>query len=222
MKHWDAFFIFTLMKLRIPFFSSAKKNEKAMKSFLIVGLGNIGLEYSGTRHNIGFEVLEKVAKQKEVSFETLRLGDLAHFRHKGKTVYLLKPNTFMNKSGKAVCYWLKQKNIPLKNVLVITDDIHLDFGTLRMRQKGSAGGHNGLQDICDQLNTINYARLRFGIGSAFGRGRQVDFVLQPWTSDEEKLLPFGVDKAAQACLSFVVDGASNAMNMFNGNALDPA
>ena len=111
-----------------------------MKSFLLVGLGNIGSEYSGTRHNIGFEVLDEVAKQKEVGFETLRLGDLAHFKYKGKTVYLLKPSTFMNRSGKAVRYWLKQKNIPLKNVLVITDDIHLDFGTLRMRQKDLLGG----------------------------------------------------------------------------------
>jgi PTH1 family peptidyl-tRNA hydrolase len=128
----------------------------------------------------------------------------------------------MNRSGKAVRYWMKQKNIPLENILVITDDIHLDFGTLRMRQKGSAGGHNGLQDVCDQLNTTAYTRLRFGIGSAFGRGKQVDFVLQPWAKDEATLLPFGVDKAAQASLSFVGDGASNAMNTFNGNALDPA
>ena len=208
------------MKLRIPFFSSAKKNETAMKSFLLIGLGNIGPEYNDTRHNIGFKVLDEVAKRKEIHFETLRLGDLAHFRHKGKSVYLLKPSTFMNRSGKAVQYWLKQKKIPLKNVLVITDDIHLDFGTLRMRQKGSAGGHNGLQDICEQLNTTAYARLRFGIGSAFGRGKQVDFVLQPWAKNEAALLPRSVDKAVQASLSFVADGASNAMNTFNGNALD--
>lgn len=210
------------MKLRIPFFSSAKKNETAMKSYLLVGLGNIGPEYKGTRHNIGFDVLDEVAKQHELSFETLRLGDVASFRHKGKMVFLLKPSTFMNRSGKAVRYWMQQKKIPLTNVLVITDDIHLDFGTLRMRQKGSAGGHNGLQDICDQLNTTAYARLRFGVGAAFSKGRQVDFVLQPWNANEVADMPIAVDISAKAVMSFVTDGPATAMNQFNGNALNPS
>ncbi|MDA0780002.1 MAG: aminoacyl-tRNA hydrolase [Bacteroidetes bacterium] len=192
-----------------------------MKSFLIVGLGNIGAEYAGTRHNIGFDVVDALAKDKESSFETLRYGDLAKVSNKGKTAYLLKPNTFMNRSGKAVRYWMQQKKIPLQNILVITDDIHLDFGFLRIRKKGSDGGHNGLKDICAELNTTDYARLRFGIGAAFGKGRQVDFVLQPWKNEEAKSLPFVVDKAAQAAWCFMVEGIPAAMNTFNGNALDP-
>ena len=191
-----------------------------MKSFLIVGLGNIGAEYAGTRHNIGFDVVDALAKEKESSFETLRYGDVAKVSYKGKTAYLLKPNTFMNRSGKAVRYWMQQKKIPLQNILVITDDIHLDFGFLRTRKKGSDGGHNGLKDICAQLNTTDYARLRFGIGAAFGKGRQVDFVLQPWKNEESKALPFVIDKAAQASWCFMAEGISVAMNKFNGNAMD--
>lgn len=192
----------------------------AMKSYLIVGLGNIGTEYKGTRHNIGFDVLDALASDKEAAFETLRLGDLASFRQNGKTVYLLKPNTFMNRSGKAVRYWMQQKKIPLQNILVVTDDIHLDFGYLRSRAKGSAGGHNGLKDICVQLNTLDYARLRFGIGAGFSKGRQVDFVLQPWNTEEKQELPFAVDKAAQAVACFVTSGIQTTMNTFNGNTRD--
>jgi PTH1 family peptidyl-tRNA hydrolase len=208
------------MKLQIPFFSSATKKEPDMKSFLIVGLGNIGAEYSGTRHNIGFEVVDALAKEKEVSFETLRYGDIAQVKHKGKVVYLLKPNTFMNRSGKAVRYWMQQKKVPHENLLIITDDIHLDFGYLRTRKKGSDGGHNGLKDICAQLNTTNYARLRFGIGAAYSKGRQIDFVLQPWKKDEAKSLPFVIDRAAQATWCFLTEGIQSAMNGFNGNALE--
>src|SRR6056300_382431 len=193
------------MKLRIPFFSSKKNKATAMKPFLIVGLGNIGSAYYGTRHNIGFDVVDALAKQHDTAFETARLGDIALCKTKGKTCYLLKPNTFMNRSGKAVRYWMQQKKVPLEHVLVVTDDIHLDFGFLRMRQKGTAGGHNGLKDICAQLNTTDYARLRFGVGAAFSKGRQVDFVLQPWTKDEANELPFAIDKAAEAALTFVTD-----------------
>jgi len=191
-----------------------------MKPFLIVGLGNVGPDYSGTRHNVGFDVADALAKQHEVSFETARLGDIATCKAKGKTFYVLKPSTFMNRSGKAVRYWMQQKKVPLAHVLVITDDIHLDFGVLRMRPKGSAGGHNGLKDICAQLNTTDYARLRFGVGAAFSKGKQVDFVLQPWGKEEAKALPFAIDKAAQASLSFVTNGVSAAMNEYNGNALE--
>lgn len=208
------------MKLRIPFFSSTAKKEPDMKSFLIVGLGNVGVEYKGTRHNIGFEVLDDLAKEKEVSFETLRYGDVAKVTHKGKTAYLLKPNTFMNRSGKAVRYWMQQKKVPRENLLIITDDIHLDFGYLRMRKKGSDGGHNGLKDISMQLNTIDYTRLRFGIGAGYSKGRQVDFVLQPWTDEEMKTLPFAIDKAMKAAWFFVTEGVQSAMNTFNGNALE--
>lgn len=191
-----------------------------MKSFLIVGLGNIGAEYNGTRHNIGFDVVDALAKEKEASFETLRYGDVAKVSNKGKTAYLLKPNTFMNRSGKAVRYWMQRKKIPLQNLLIITDDIHLDFGFLRTRKKGSDGGHNGLKDICVQLNTTDYARLRFGIGANFNKGRQVDFVLQSWKNDESKSLPFVIDKAVQAAWCFMVKGIPTAMNKFNGNALE--
>ena len=191
-----------------------------MKPFLIVGLGNIGSEYSGTRHNIGFDVVDSIAKKQEVRFETVRLGDVTSYKTKGKTVYLLKPSTFMNRSGKAVRHWMQQKKVPLERLLVVTDDIHLDFGYLRMRQKGSAGGHNGLKDICAQLNTTSYARLRFGVGNAFGRGKQVDFVLQAWNKDEEHALPLAIDKAADACSAFVSEGVAPAMNQYNGNALE--
>tara|TARA_A100001011_G_scaffold155316_1_gene163795 strand:+ start:2343 stop:2972 length:630 start_codon:yes stop_codon:yes gene_type:complete len=208
------------MKLRIPFFSSTKKQEADMKSFLIVGLGNIGVDYKGTRHNIGFDVVDALAKEKETSFETLRYGDVAKITNKGKTAYLLKPNTFMNRSGKAVRYWMQQKKIPKENLLIITDDIHLDFGFLRMRKKGSDGGHNGLKDICAQLNSSGYTRLRFGIGADFNKGRQVDFVLQPWNTDEVKTLPFAIEKATQAIWCFMAEDAVAAMNKFNGNTLE--
>ena len=191
-----------------------------MKPFLIVGLGNIGSEYSGTRHNIGFDVVDSIAKKQEVRFETVRLGDVTSYKTKGKTVYLLKPSTFMNRSGKAVRHWMQQKKVPLERLLIVTDDIHLDFGYLRMRQKGSAGGHNGLKDICAQLNTTSYARLRFGVGNVFGRGKQVDFVLQSWNKDEEHALPLAIDKAADACSAFVSEGVAPAMNQYNGNALE--
>lgn len=191
-----------------------------MKSFLIVGLGNIGAEYAGTRHNIGFDVVDVLAKENDLLFETLRYGDVTSFKHKGKTGYLLKPNTFMNRSGKAVRYWMQQRKIPLENVLIITDDIHIDFGHLRLRKKGSDGGHNGLKDICFQLNTSTFSRLRFGIGAAFSKGRQVDFVLQTWNKDEKAALPIAIDKAAKAALCFMTGGVQEAMNTFNGNALE--
>lgn len=190
-----------------------------MKSFLIVGLGNIGAEYAGTRHNIGFDVVDAIAKEKQVSFETVRLGDMTSFQIKGKTCFLLKPNTYMNRSGKAVRHWMQQKKIPVENICIITDDIHLDFGYLRIRQKGSAGGHNGLKDIGDQLNTSDYPRLRFGIGAAFNKGNQVDFVLRPWKPEEMTVLPLAIDKAAQAALCIVTEGIQKAMNTCNGNTL---
>jgi PTH1 family peptidyl-tRNA hydrolase len=208
------------MRFRFPFFSSSKNKATAMKPFLIVGLGNIGPDYSGTRHNIGFDVVDSIAKKQKVSFETVRLGDMASYKAKGKTIYLLKPSTFMNRSGKAVRHWMQQKKIPLERLLIVTDDIHLDFGYLRMRQKGSAGGHNGLKDICAQLNTTSYTRLRFGVGNAFGRGKQVDFVLQAWNKDEGHALPLAIDKAVDACLAFVFEGVAPAMNQYNGNALE--
>jgi len=190
--------------------------DNNMKKFLIVGLGNPGAKYSETRHNIGFKVLDQLATEKEATFETLKLGDVATTSHKGKKVILLKPNTFMNLSGKAIKYYLKQENISKEELLVITDDLNLEFGTIRMKGKGSDGGHNGLKDTQIQLNTPNYPRLRFGISDAFSSGRQVDYVLGEWNKEELKSLQERIETAASAALSFVHGGLANAMNEFNG------
>ena len=159
-----------------------------MKKFLIVGLGNIGDKYEHTRHNIGFKVLDELAKQENRKFETLKLGDLTTYKFKGRSFILLKPSTFMNLSGKSVLYWMTKEKIPLENVLVITDDLNLPFGTLRLKTKGSDGGHNGLKDIQDKLQTTKYNRFRFGISDTFSKGKQVDYVLGKWSADEESLL----------------------------------
>jgi len=192
------------------------QQDEHMKKFLIVGLGNPGAKYSETRHNIGFKVLDQLAAEKEISFETLKLGDVATTTHKGKKVTLLKPNTFMNLSGKAIKYYMKQENIPKEQMLVITDDLNLEFGKIRMKGKGSDGGHNGLKDTQVQLNTPNYPRLRFGISDEFSKGRQVDYVLGEWSNDELKSLPERIDTAAAAAMAFVHGGLSNAMNLYNG------
>jgi len=195
---------------------TAQATDDTMKKFLIVGLGNPGAKYSETRHNIGFKVLDQLAAEKEVNFETLKLGDVATTTHKGKKVILLKPNTFMNLSGKAIKYYLKQENISKEELLVITDDLNLEFGTLRMKGKGSDGGHNGLKDTQVQLNTPNYPRLRFGISDEFSKGRQVDYVLGEWDREELKSLQERIETAAAAALAFVHGGLANAMNEFNG------
>lgn len=190
--------------------------EDSMKKFLIVGLGNIGPKYTNTRHNIGFKVVDAFAKANQVTFETAKLGDIAKTKVKGKTVTLLKPNTYMNLSGKAVRYWLQQEKIPLENILVITDDLNLEFGTIRVKTKGSDGGHNGLKDIQAQLNTTKYNRFRFGISDQFSKGRQVDYVLGEWTPDEEAALPERLEKGCEVITSFVAAGISNTMNAYNG------
>jgi PTH1 family peptidyl-tRNA hydrolase len=190
--------------------------QDPMKKFLIVGLGNIGPKYANTRHNIGFKVVDAFAKAQQTTFETEKLGDIAKTKVKGKTVILLKPNTFMNLSGKAVRYWLQQEKVPLENLLVITDDLNLEFGTLRVKTKGSDGGHNGLKDIQAQLNTSAYNRFRFGISDAFSKGRQVDYVLGEWTETEQAALPERYDKACQIITSFAAAGITNTMNNYNG------
>jgi len=187
-----------------------------MKKFLIVGLGNIGPKYIETRHNIGFKVVDAFAKAQKTSFETAKLGDIATTKIKGKTVVLLKPNTFMNLSGKAVRYWLQQEKIPVENLLVITDDLNLEFGTIRVKGKGSDGGHNGLKDIQAQLNTTKYNRFRFGISDQFSKGRQVDYVLGEWNDQEAASLPERLDKSCEVIASFVSAGLNNTMNAFNG------
>lgn len=183
--------------------------------YLIVGLGNIGAEYSNTRHNIGFKVLDALAKASNISFVDSRYGAVAELKHKGRIYVLLKPSTYMNLSGKAVNYWMQKENIALENIFVIVDDLALPIGAIRIRQNGSDGGHNGLKSINEVLGTNAYARLRFGIGSDFSKGRQVDYVLGEWTEEEEKILPERIVKASDAILSFGTIGVERTMNFFN-------
>lgn len=184
--------------------------------FLIVGLGNIGVEYVNTRHNIGFKVLDFFAKKEAIAFETVKLGTLAHYKFKGRTFFLLKPNTYMNLSGKAVQYWMAKENIPLENLLVITDDLNIPFGTIRIKPKGSDGGHNGLKNINLILATQNYTRFRFGISDEFKKGKQVDYVLGEWNEIEEAKLPERLEVATEVIKSFGTSGLENTMTAFNG------
>ncbi|MBL7942347.1 MAG: aminoacyl-tRNA hydrolase [Flavobacteriales bacterium] len=183
--------------------------------FLVVGLGNPGAEYENTRHNIGFIVADKLAEAAGAAFSAGRYAGVASFRIKGRTVTLIKPTTFMNLSGNAVRYWMQFENIPLEHILVITDDLALPFGKLRLRASGSAGGHNGLTHIEQTLGTQQYARLRFGIGNEFLRGKQVDYVLGTWSEEENKTLGEQVGIAAEAVHSFVLTGLTPTMNRFN-------
>lgn len=192
------------------------KQIDPMKKFLIVGLGNIGPKYENTRHNIGFKILDELAREKEVSFETQKLGDVASFKFKGRTFVLLKPSTYMNLSGKAVNYWMQKEKINLENLLIVTDDLNLSFGTLRLKTKGSDGGHNGLKDIQAQLNTTKYNRFRFGISNEFAKGQQIDYVLGEWEGDELKKMPERLKTSAELILSFGTAGVSNTMNSYNG------
>ena len=187
-----------------------------MKKFLIVGLGNIGPKYENTRHNVGFRILDFFANKEALTFESAKLGDVTTYKLKGRTFLLLKPSTFMNLSGKAVRYWLEKENIPIENLLILTDDLNLSFGSFRIKPKGSDGGHNGLKDIQHILNTTKYNRFRFGISDAFSQGRQVDYVLGEWIDEEEKLLPERLEKAIEAIKSFGLAGMANTMNTYNG------
>lgn len=199
-------------------FTKAKLAEKTdfMNKFLIVGLGNIGAEYANTRHNIGFKVLDFLAKKEDIAFETAKFGALAELKLKGKTFFLLKPNTFMNLSGKAVKYWMEKENIPLQNILIIADDLNLSFGAIRIRSKGSDGGHNGLKNITLLLNTQEYARFRFGISDEFKKGKQVDYVLGNWDDIEQTKLPERLELASEIIKSFGLAGLENTMTLFNG------
>ena len=196
--------------------SGQKSNPLEVKKYLIVGLGNIGATYHNTRHNIGFDALDALAEEKALSFEELRYGALTKTKFKGRTLLLLKPSTFMNNSGKAVRYWALKENIPLENILIITDDLNLPFGTLRLKTKGSDGGHNGLKDIQAQLNTTNYPRLRFGIHSEEKGYDTVDFVLGKWSSEEQTALKERYEIITKMIFSFATQGAQNTMNQFNG------
>lgn len=183
--------------------------------YLIVGLGNIGAEYAGTRHNIGFMVLDAFAEASNITFATERYGDTARMRLKNKQLVLLKPSTYMNLSGNAVRYWMQKENIPLENVLVVVDDIALPFGAIRIKQSGSDAGHNGLKNIAQMLGTQAYARLRFGIGNDFPRGCQIDYVLGPFTPDERAALPEKIKTACDAISEYVLAGAQSAMCKYN-------
>ncbi|MBU7571633.1 MAG: aminoacyl-tRNA hydrolase [Flavobacterium sp.] len=207
MKNW----IFNI-------FSKKQKTTDSdpMKKFLIVGLGNIGAEYVNTRHNIGFKVVDHLAQKESLDFQTVKLGAMAEYKLKGRTLFLLKPNTYMNLSGKAVKYWMDKENIPASNILVITDDLNLSFGTIRIKPKGSDGGHNGLKSIQQTLNSSDYPRFRFGISDDFKKGRQVDYVLGEWNEEETAKLPERLDVAAEIIRSFALSGLDITMNTFNG------
>jgi PTH1 family peptidyl-tRNA hydrolase len=187
-----------------------------MNKFLIVGLGNIGAEYINTRHNIGFKILDFIANKEGASFDNLKLGAVAELKIKGKVFILLKPNTYMNLSGKAVQYWMDKEKISLDRVLIITDDLNLPFGTIRIRSKGSDGGHNGLKNTTQVLNTQEYARFRFGISDAFKKGQQVDYVLGNWDDDEKIKLPERFEIASEIIKSFGLAGLEITMTSYNG------
>jgi len=208
MKFWS---------LLYRLFTKDNKQTPPMKKYLIVGLGNIGSTYVNTRHNIGFKILNTLAATENVKFSTKKLGDIASFKFKGRTFILLKPSTFMNLSGKAVKYWLTKEKIALENVLIVCDDLNISFGTFRLKPKGSAGGHNGLKDINEVLQTQKYPRFRFGVGAEFKKGRQVDYVLGKWNTDETDKLTERIDKATKLIKYFGTAGVANTMSEFNGN-----
>jgi len=183
--------------------------------YLIVGLGNIGPEYEITRHNIGFLTLDRLADKEGIHFETTKLAMKAAFKYKGRAIHLIKPTTYMNLSGKAVNYWLQELNVAKENMLVITDDIALPFGHLRMRAKGSAAGHNGLKNIEALTGGQDYARLKFGVDNDFHKGQQVDYVLSPFTQKQFEDLPFAMDKASDMIRSFCTIGIERTMSAFN-------
>jgi PTH1 family peptidyl-tRNA hydrolase len=183
--------------------------------YLIVGLGNIGPEYVDTRHNIGFMILDKLVKEENEKFFNMRLAYYAEVKHKSRTLHLIKPTTYMNLSGKALAYWMNELKIPLENVLVLVDDLALPFGTLRLKPKGSAAGHNGLKHIEHTLGHNNYARLRFGISDNFPKGRQVDYVLDAFDKDELPALPELIDRSIEMIKSFATAGAELTMTRFN-------
>jgi len=187
-----------------------------MKKFLIVGIGNIGKEYDNTRHNVGFQILDYISKEYQQDFEIVKYGQISKFRIKGKSVILLKPSTYVNLSGKAVNYWLKKEKIGINNLLVISDDLNLDFGKIRIKTKGTDGGHNGLKDISNVLGTNDYSRFRFGIGGNFPKGRQSDYVLSKWNNDEIAEFITLETHFIELFKSYLLEGIDITMNKFNG------
>lgn len=198
------------------FSNKTAENEIPMKKFLVVGLGNIGIEYVNTRHNIGFKILNHFANKNDISFKTVKLGELAEFKIKGRTILLLKPNTYMNLSGKAVKYWMEKENIEKENILIITDDLNISFGTIRIKTKGTDGGHNGLKNIQLLLNSSEYPRFRFGISDEFKKGKQIDYVLGEWNDEENIKLKERLEISVEIITSFALAGLQETMNIYNG------
>ena len=183
--------------------------------YLIVGLGNIGNEYTNTRHNIGFKVLDALAKASGATFRTDRLGDITEIKEKGRTLLLLKPSTYMNLSGKAVNYWMQKEKITLENVFIVVDDLAIPFGSIRIRKKGSDGGHNGLKNINEIVKSNEYARLRFGVGSNFAKGAQIDYVLGEWSKEENDMIIPLIEKSIDSIKAFPLIGIDRTMNTYN-------
>ena len=207
------FFLSTIYKSLKNLF----KSEPVLKKILIVGLGNPGIEYENTRHNIGFKIIDNFALKKELEFDSFRYGMISKSKIKGKMIILLKPNTFMNLSGKAINYWIKKEKVLIENILIVTDDLNLPFGKLRLRSKGNDGGHNGLKDIQDKLNSTNYSRLRFGIKNKVKIENKVDYVIGKWTKNESELLEKIIIKTEKIISSFILSGVNITMNEFNNN-----
>lgn len=214
----------TMRETMIKFFKSlfggkndvaASNQENNVKRFLILCLGNIGPDYEGTRHNAGFMVGDAIADESGVAFKSCRYGDMAIVKVKNCELMLLKPSTFMNLSGVAARFWMNKEKLPLENLLVIVDDISLPFGAIRIRERGSDAGHNGLKNIAEQLGTQNYARLKFGVGNDFPKGGQIDYVLGKFPPEEAKELPEKLKKASEAVKAFCLSGASFAMTHYN-------
>ena len=196
-------------------FNFKKAHLPNSKKFLVVGLGNIGSKYKMTRHNIGFEIVDYLSNKEKLPFETFKLAEKTILQKKGKKIVLIKPNTYMNLSGKSVKYWMNKEKIPIENLLVITDDLNLPFGKLRIRSKGSSGGHNGLKNIEEILGSQNYSRLRFGINNKEKNKNKVDFVLNKWNEIENKSLEDYLNESCEIILSFIFNGIQNTMNKFN-------
>lgn len=185
--------------------------------YLIAGLGNPGPEYQNTRHNIGFDVLDRLASKHDLAFSAERYAYHTLFKHRGRQYHLIKPTTFMNLSGKAVHYWLTKQSISPDQLLVVVDDIALPLGKLRLRAKGSDGGHNGLKNIQEQLGTTSFPRLRFGVGEAFAKGSQVDYVLSKWSGEQQKLIAPKIDLAGEIIVNFGFLGVQRTMSQYNNN-----
>ena len=189
--------------------------QSKTKKFLVVGLGNIGEKYEKTRHNIGFDIVDQLAVKFNSTFSSAKYGEVLKTKFAGKKIVVLKPNTFMNLSGKAVLYWLKKEKIDVSNLIIIVDDLNLDFGIYRLRKSGSDGGHNGLKDIANSLNSTTFTRLRFGIGNNYKKEKQVDFVLSKWNSEESLKLKNHLDKNVEIILSSLKKGLEFTMNKYN-------